>query len=149
LFLLSAGAILGLTGIAKLLSFWGNTVLLEASDPIIGFPIKWIMLMLGIVELSVAYFCVHDSEGRLASFLVAWLSTSILAYRFLLWLGDWHRPCRCLGSLMDYTPISPETTDTIMRLVLVYLLFGSYTTTFEQCRLLKTNGRNLFSLMKP
>jgi len=40
----------------------------------------------------------------------------------------WHRPCGCLGNLtdLDLLGISPHTADTIMKLVLAYLLVGSY-----------------------
>jgi hypothetical protein len=39
---------------------------------------------------------------------------------------NWHRPCNCLGNLTDALHISPQTADNIMKLLLAYLLIGSY-----------------------
>ena len=38
----------------------------------------------------------------------------------------WHKPCGCLGNLTDALGISPETADTVAKVLLAYLLIGSY-----------------------
>jgi hypothetical protein len=61
---------------------------------------------------------------------LAWLSTSFLIYRFgLVWAG-YHKPCPCLGNLTDALHIPPQTADTAMKIILAYLLIGSYATLF-------------------
>ena len=60
--------------------------------------------------------------------VLAWLGTIILGYRIgLLWIR-YNKPCSCMGSLTDALHIKPETADTIMKIVLAYLLILSYGT---------------------
>ena len=66
--------------------------------------------------------------------LVAWVATNFVAYRLGLWLVDWHRPCVCLGSVTDALRISPQAADNIIKVVLAYLLIGSYTILFVNWR---------------
>ena len=43
-----------------------------------------------------------------------------------LWYLGWQRPCSCLGNLTDTLHISPHVADVAMKIVLAYLLVGSY-----------------------
>jgi hypothetical protein len=47
-------------------------------------------------------------------------------YRLGLWWMDWKKPCSCLGNLTDALHISPQTADNITKVLLAYLLIGSY-----------------------
>ncbi len=124
--MLSAGLILGITGIAKVWSSLGNSKFLALVDPIIGIKFGQLMLMVGMVEIAIALICFFGKRQSLALGLEAWLSTNFVVYRLgLLWIG-WKKPCSCLGNLTDALHISPQTADNIMKVVLAYLLFGSY-----------------------
>lgn len=125
-FVLSSGFVLALTGIAKAWSSFGSTKVLAVGDPIIGLPFRWLLLTVGVLELIIAGVCFFNKNKRLAVLLVAWLATNFLTYRVGLWWMGWHRPCGCLGSLTDALHISPQTADNIMKVVLAYLLIGSY-----------------------
>lgn len=84
------------------------------------------ILAVGGVELVIALLCLATRRVWLQLGLVAWLATNFLVYRLgLLWIG-YHRPCGCLGNLTDALGISPKTADVAMKLVLAYLLVGSY-----------------------
>jgi hypothetical protein len=53
-----------------------------------------------------------------------------------MWVG-WHKPCSCLGNLTDALHIPPQTADTAMKIILAYLLIGSYGNLFwlwRQCK---------------
>jgi len=39
---------------------------------------------------------------------------------------NWVEQCSCLGNLTDALHIRPETADNIMKLLLAYMLIGSY-----------------------
>lgn len=125
-FILSAGAILVVTGIAKVWASFGNSKLLAVSDPICGVPLGTVLLVVGLAEILVASVCFLGKRPLTATVLVAWLATTFLLYRCgLRWIG-WHKPCSCLGNLTDALHISPQTADNIMKVVLAYLLIGSY-----------------------
>ena len=125
-FILSAAAILAITGAAKVWSAFGNSKLLAVADPIIGIQFGHLMLAVGMGEIVVALFCFFGKSQKLALGLVAWLATNFLLYRLGLWWVGYHKPCSCLGNLTDALHISPETADTAMKITLGYLLIGSF-----------------------
>ena len=129
-FIVSAGVILAITGIAKVWSGLGNSKLLAVADPILGIQFGHLMLTVGVLEIVIALVCCFSRRQTVALGLVAWLATNILFYRVGLWWMDWHRPCSCLGNLTDALHLSPQTADTAMKIILGYLLVGSYAALF-------------------
>jgi hypothetical protein len=125
-FVLSSGLILAITGIAKLWSGLGDSKFLAVVDPIIGIKFGQLMLAVGLAEIVIALVCFFSKRQTLALGLVAWMSTNFVAYRLGLWFMNWHRPCSCLGNLTDALHISPQTADNIMKVLLAYMLIGSY-----------------------
>lgn len=130
-FNLSAGAMLLATGGGKILSALGQAAILQRIDPI--FPVQFghLMLTAGIAELLVACICFSGKLKVVGHFAVAWLATIILIYRVGLWWIGWHRPCHCLGDFTDALHISSQTADMVMKIVLAYLLVGSYAALFH------------------
>jgi len=125
-YLLCAGAILVVTGAAKVWSGLGNSKLLLEVDPITGMKFGQLVLVVGLAEVGVGLVCFFGKRKTLALAFVAWISTNFLVYRLGLWWMDWHRPCSCLGNLTDVLHISPQAADNTMKVVLAYLLIGSY-----------------------
>jgi len=126
-FLLSAAVVLALTGLAKVWSGFGGAKILAVTDPLLGLRFNHLMIFIGLLELVIALFCLFsDKWPGVGSGLVAWLATTFLIYRFdLRWIG-YRGSCRCLGNLTDALHISPQTADTAMKIILGYLLVGSY-----------------------
>ena len=129
-FIVSGWVILAITGIAKVWSGFGNSKLLAVADPILGIQFGHLMLAVGTAEIVIALVCFFSQRQTVALGLVAWLATNIVFYRVGLWWMDWHRPCSCLGNLTDSLHISPQLADNIMKVVLAYLLLGSYGSLF-------------------
>ena len=129
-FILSAAVLLLVTALAKLASILGKAEILQTIDPIIGIPFRYLLLLAGLLEALVAAICLFSVNLRLASGLIAWLATNFVVYRTGLWLIGWHQPCKCLGALTDFLPISPQAADFIMKAVLTFLFVGSYTVVF-------------------
>ena len=125
-FVFSAGAILAITGIAKIWSGLGNSKFLAVVDPIIGIKFGQLMLVVGVAEIVIALVCFFSKRQTLVLGLVAWMSTNFVVYRVGLWWMDWKKPCSCLGNLTDALHISPQTADNIMKVLLAYMLIGSY-----------------------
>jgi len=125
-FILTAGAILAITGIAKIWTGLGNSKFLAVVDPIIGIKFGQLMLAAGVAEIAIAAVCFFSKRQTLAHGLVAWMSTNFVVYRFGLWWMNWKSPCGCLGNLTDALGIAPQTADNIIKVLLAYLLIGSY-----------------------
>jgi hypothetical protein len=125
-FVLSAGTILAVTGLAKIWTGLGSSKFLAVVDPIIGIKFGQLMLVVGVAEIAIALVCFFSKRQTLTLGLVAWMSTNFVVYRLGLWWMDWKKPCSCLGNLTDALHISPQTADNIMKVLLAYLLIGSY-----------------------
>jgi hypothetical protein len=125
-FILTAGVILAITGVAKVWTGLGNSKFLAVVDPIIGIKFGQLMLAVGMTEIVIALVCFFSKRQTRALGLVAWMSTNFVVYRLGLWWMDWKSPCGCLGNLTDALGIAPQTADNIMKVLLAYLLIGSY-----------------------
>lgn len=133
-FITTTAVILMIAGGAKLWSAFGNGKLLALDDPIMGIKFVHLMLAAGLAEIAVALFCALTSHKSLGVALVAWMSTNFVVYRLGLWWVGWKKPCSCLGNLTDALHISPQVADNIMKVVLAYLLIGSYWFLFLEWR---------------
>lgn len=129
-FIYSAGTLLTITAIAKFISSVGSVRILQYADPILASSFKHLFWLVGTIELIISLVCFFSKRIWLPAGLIAWLATSFLAYRIGLVLVGWHKPCSCLGNLTDSLHIPPQTADTAMKIILAYLLLGSYATLF-------------------
>jgi len=129
-FIVSASIVLFITGVAKLLSSFGTDRILSIQDPLFNVTYRGLFRIVGTLELAVACMCMFGNRISLQFGLVAWLSTVFGIYRIsLVYIGYCH-PCPCLGSLTALIHISPVTADKAMRLILAFLLVGSYASLF-------------------
>lgn len=126
LFLYSSGAILVVTAIAKFVSACGGARILQSSDPILGISFRSVFWLVGMVELIVAIVCFFGTRAATQTQVTAWLATSFVAYRAGLLFMGYNKPCSCLGNLTDALHISTQVGDAAMKIVLAYLLLGSY-----------------------
>jgi len=130
MFIISAGVILSITGIAKIWSSLGQARILVVPDPLVGIELGHLLSLVGMLEIGIALACIFSKRQLVLVGLVACLSTNCVVYRAgLLWIG-WHRPCRCLGNLTDAIHVSPQVADNVIKGMLAYLFIGSYTAMF-------------------
>ena len=133
-FVYSAGVVLLITGLAKWISSAGGARILETPDPLLTVPFRQVFWVVGGLELVVAMICLFTKRVWLQNGLVAWLGTNFVVYRLgLLWIG-YHRPCSCMGNLTDALGMSPKTADLILKIVLGYLVVGSYAVLYSLWR---------------
>jgi hypothetical protein len=125
-FAVSSGVILALTALAKAWTVAAGGKILLVAEPLSGLPFKHVFPLVAAVELAIAVVCLFTKAHRLATMLVAWMATNFLVYRVGLWWMGWRKPCGCLGNLTDALHISPQTADHLIKLLLAYLLVGSY-----------------------
>lgn len=129
-FQISSGLMLFATGLAKLLSVYGKSGVLDLLDPITGLLFRHLLALTGVLELTVAVVCLLFKPRLFVLFLIALLSSNFCIYRLGMWWIGWHKPCNCLGNFIDVLHIKPETADTAMKIILAYLLIGSYGSLF-------------------
>jgi hypothetical protein len=125
-FIYSAGSVLLVTAVAKFISSLGDQKVLQALEPLSGLPFREVFIITGLLEVAVGLCCLFHRRMLLQVGLVAWLATCFLWYRLALVWHGYHLPCSCLGNLTGALSISPHTADLVMKVVLGYLLVGSY-----------------------
>jgi hypothetical protein len=130
LFLYSASVVLLLTAAAKFGSSAGHGKILLAADPSTGLQFGNLFRMVRSIEVLIALACFFGRRTWLSAGLLAWLATCFVAYRIGLVVVGWRKPCSCLGNLTDALHIPPQTVDTAMKIILTYLLIGSYAALF-------------------
>ena len=101
-FIISAGWLLLITSIAKLISAFGHAEALLTKDPLLNLAFKDLFLLAGSVELITALFCLMGNRILAQSSVVLWLATNIGLYRFGLWLVHYHKPCSCLAAIFHH-----------------------------------------------
>ncbi len=114
-----------MTAAAKLWSVTRGDPVLMNSDPVLGLKQSELYVFTSAVELVVAWRCLWDDRLRRPAAQVLWLSGMFVLYRLgRRWLGN-TGPCGCLGVLPGSFGLSPGAVDTIMKILLGYLSFGS------------------------
>jgi len=119
-----------MTALAKFVSGNGTAQVLQVSDPIFGIPFNNMLRLVGGFELIAAGICLFYKRTALQAVLIAWLATSFLAYRLALLRIDYHGPCGCLGNLTGAIHMPAETAGLVLKIILIYLLIGSYACLF-------------------
>jgi hypothetical protein len=124
-FMLSAGGILLLGGAARIVEALKHPQVLDLTDPLSGLPFRYVLALMGLAEVAVAWLCLFTNKRGLSLGCVACLTTSLVAYRIGLWTRGWPHPALLLGSLMEALNIAPLIADGLVTVTSVYLLIGS------------------------
>jgi hypothetical protein len=133
-FPLSAGVLLAITALAKLISAFGRSEILQQYDPILRMRYHWVFCLAAAMELGVVGVCFSRKDLPFKAGAVAWLATLFLLYRLGLQWANYPAPCKCLGNLTDALHISPLIASTIAKVILAYLLAGSYVVLYTTWR---------------
>jgi hypothetical protein len=127
-FLRSAGVILALTGLFKVIAGAQELPLLAQPDPLFtSLSNRQLLIFVGGVELFLTAIVFLGQQRELVKLgLLAWFMTAAGTYRALLLYHGITAPCRCLGNLGAWLHLSPEAIQTISLVLFFYLLVGSY-----------------------
>jgi hypothetical protein len=110
----------------KIWSALGSAKILGIADPLSGLQFRYVILVAGALELSLAGVYFFLKSKKLFLYSVAWLSSVIVIYRIMLKFVGWHQPCSCMGYFAQALHIPAQIADTLMMFILVYLFVGSY-----------------------
>lgn len=120
-------AILMLFGTAKLVSIFGKDEILLRPDPLLGIQNRIILLVLGIVEISLAIGIGRKGLGKGASTLLAMLGLQFLLYHFFKSSLHLSEGCPCLGHIGSMLGMSKSSAQLISIITALFLfLVGIY-----------------------
>lgn len=135
-FTISAGCILLVTGMAKVISALGKAPILEVPDPIFSLSNRKVFLGVAVVEIMIAIYCLRGKKLPRKALLIGWLAACFMLYRFGLFWINYRQPCGCLGTMTDVLHLSPQQADSALKCIVAYLAAGSVVT------LLLSKGRH-------
>jgi hypothetical protein len=126
-FIAGAVLILVMTALAKALAASGEARVLARPDPLLGMlSNRQIMLIAVVLELLVIGLIMREMDRLRQVALIAWIGTVFLAYRLGLWWIGHEGACPCLGNVTYSIGLSPAMEDLGVKVLLGYLLLGSY-----------------------
>lgn len=130
-FQFSAAAVLIITALLKIYSLQTGVRFHLLNDPVFPFITNsQIMALSAILELCVAIILIRKIDRVFQFTALLGLSSIFLFYRLgLAWISP-NEPCKCYGRATDWLHISPQTADTAIKVILAYLLLGSYASLF-------------------
>jgi predicted RNA-binding Zn-ribbon protein involved in translation (DUF1610 family) len=100
-FILIAGAILLAAALGRFLIGFGNAHGLSLPEPVLGIPLRYAALLVGLVELAAAWFCLFGKRVTLQVGCIAWLGLNYVVYRLAAQSMDAHYQTTALGGLTD------------------------------------------------
>lgn len=125
-FILSAGAILLAAALERFLVAAGSAPALALPEPMLGIPLRYAVLMVGGLELTVALICLFGKHAGLQIGWLAWMATNYTVYRIGLLTMSVHQQATCIGRLTDPLYLTRGAMGFIIGLLPIYLLLGSY-----------------------
>lgn len=125
-FILSAGAILLAAALERFVIATGSAPALALPEPMLGIPLRYAVLMVGGLELTVALICLFGKHAGLQIGWLAWMATNYTVYRICLLTMSVHQQATCIGSLTDPLYLTRGVMGFIVGLLPIYLLLGSY-----------------------
>ena len=129
-FVLSAGAILLAAALTRFITAAGNAQVWALPDPVLGIPLRYAMLMVGLFELIVALICLFGKRIGFQVGWLAWLAINFIVFQIGAYAMHCHWQTTCIGGLTDPLQLARGVTGIIIGLIPIYLLLGSGTASF-------------------
>ena len=107
----TAGVLLCMTGVVKLISAFGSARVLQTTDGVFGVRNDLLFAVVGVIEILLGVTIARKRDALCRSVCLWGISACFVIYRFgLWWLGD-NAPCHCLGNVTDWLSLNRRTED--------------------------------------
>lgn len=125
-FIYTASGILLVAALERFLIAAGDAPALALPEPVLGIPLRYAVLLVGGLELTVVLVCLFGRQTGLQLGWLAWLATNYAVYRIGLMIVGAHHQATCIGSLTDPLHLTQGTVGIVIGLLPIFMLFGSY-----------------------
>ena len=126
LFIRSSGSMLLVAALERFLIAADNAQVLSLPEPLLGIPLRYAVILAGVMELAAAAICLFGRDRRMQLMWLAWLGTNFVAFWIGLAVMHCHVQGTCLGSLTDPLRLSRGATGFVVGLFPWYLALGAY-----------------------
>jgi uncharacterized paraquat-inducible protein A len=127
-FIHSTGAILLAAAITRFAILIGHDQVLAMPDPLLGIPLLYAVLGVGVVELAIALVCLLGQRTGWQLALLVWWATIGTGFAVGLLVTHCHWQITCLGGLTDPFQLHHGLVGQAMNAVPVYFVAGSFLT---------------------
>jgi predicted RNA-binding Zn-ribbon protein involved in translation (DUF1610 family) len=128
-FIVLAGAILLVAALSRFLIAFSDAQVLALPEPLLGIPLRFGVLLVGVIELVVGLLCLFGKRIGIQAGCVAWLGVNYAAYRIgAIAMGEHHQGT-AIGSLTDPLQLTRGFTGLMVGFVPVCLLLGGSAST--------------------
>jgi hypothetical protein len=121
-FLLSAGAILLLSGANMTLDAVGVAQVFDLPDPVFGLRYRHVLLCFALMEVYAAWLLLFTNRPTVALGFLVWLCLAHSAYRIGLFEMGWPHPWPLIAGFSNSWKLSPFAADGIFAGATLYLL---------------------------
>src|SRR4051812_45153918 len=125
-FIKSAGFVLLVAASSRFSIASGSASFLTLPDPALGVPLRYSVLIVGAIELTVALICFFGKGIHLKAGWLAWCATNYIVFQAGLFWMHCHSQATCIGSLTDPLHVSRGWIGIITAFLPLYLAIGSY-----------------------
>ena len=120
-----ATAVLLATAAAKLASAHGQARILSLPDPVLGIEHRYLLIGVGLIELSIGSYLIAGQSGETKSWVLLWIAAVFGSYRLVRWSLNIPEPCPCLGSVLNLWPwVRPYMDFLLASSIWMFLLIG-------------------------
>jgi len=128
-FNLCAGAILLMAALTRFAIVFSNAQALSLPEPVLGLPLRYAILLVGLIELAVAWLCLFGKRIGLQAGCVAWLGFNYAVYRIgTMLIGENHQ-ATAIGSLTDPLQMTRGVMGLLAGFIPICLLMGGSAST--------------------
>lgn len=126
-FILGAGAILLVAALNRFFIAFGNAQVLSLPEPVLGIPLRYAILLVGLIELAAAWLCLFGKRIGVQAGFVTWLGVNYAIYRIGAFSMGRHHQTTAVGSLTDPLQLTHGLTGMMIAFAPVCLLVGGAT----------------------
>ena len=125
-FLVSAFAVLLLTGGTKIWSAAGDVPLLDRTEGVFGVAHRWVYLGSGLLELGIAGYLILGRNSQMKLALLLSLGMSFAGYRVCRRMLNISEPCSCLGTVTEWLGRFERLVEPALLILVGYFIVGSF-----------------------
>jgi hypothetical protein len=120
------GALLLAAALERFMVAFGSSQALALLDPLLGIPLRFSVVLVGALELTVAIICLFGKRPGMQLGWVAWLTLDYFLFRVGLIAMECHSQASCVGTLTDPLHLARGSWAAIVTFFPVYLLASGF-----------------------
>ena len=125
-FIHTGGGLLLAHALTQFVTVATDEQILAMPDPLLDIPLRYAVILTGVLELAMALVCLFGKKIELQCGLLAWATTNWTVYRLGILFTGGNIQYTCMGCLTDPLHLFSGPMEVVQQWVPVCLLVGAY-----------------------